>query len=208
MTVDSDLRPERSRIDSPPVARSTKVGFAAVLVLSVAALLAGKLYVRLVLDRERAREGLELMPQSRAAPDFALSAADGKTVSLSAYKGKVLLVNFYATWCGPCRQEVPSLNELAKEVAGEPIAILAVDAEEDWPTIHKFFAQQQPAFQLALDATGSAVDAYEQRPEGAMFPETYFVDPTFHVVAKVEGPRDWTDPAMLRYIRDLADGSG
>ncbi len=208
MNVDSGLRPTRPQFDSPPVARSVKVAFAAVLLLSIGGLAAGKLYTRLVLDRERAREGLELMPQNRAAPDFALASADGKTLNLSAYKGKVLLVNFYATWCGPCRQEVPSLNELAKEVAGEPIAILAVDAEEDWPTIHKFFGQQQPAFQLALDATGSAVDAYEQRPKGAMFPETFFVDPTSHVVAKVEGPRDWTDPAMLRYIRDLADSSG
>jgi thiol-disulfide isomerase/thioredoxin len=208
MNADSDLRPHRSQIDSPPVARSIKVAFAGVLALAVAALGAGKLYTRLVLDRQRAREGLELMPQSRAAPDVALTSADGKPINLSAYKGKVLLVNFYATWCGPCRQEVPSLNELAKEVAGEPIAILAIDAEEDWATIHKFFGPQLPAFQLALDATGTAVDAYEQRPKGAMFPETFFVDPSFHVVAKVEGPRDWTDPAMLRYIRDLADGSG
>ena len=200
------LDPQKTLSRTAPVSRGTKVGFAVAVVLAVSAVFAGKAYTRLVLDRQRAREGLELTPQNRPAPDFALSGPEGSTVNISSFKGKVVLVNFYATWCGPCREEVPSLDALAKEVAGEPIAIVAIDAEEDWGTIRKFFGAQQPAFSLALDPTGSAVDAYEQRPKGAMFPETYFVDPSFQVVAKVEGPRTWTDPAMVRYLRDLAGG--
>lgn len=97
------------------------------------------------------------------------------------------------------------MNDLARQTAGENIQVLAVSVQEDWPTLQKFFAGQVPAFELGLDESGRSASAYERRDQ-LMFPETFIVTPAGKVVAKFEGARDWTDPAMLRWLRKLANG--
>jgi peroxiredoxin/glutaredoxin len=198
------LDPQKTLSRTAPVSRATKVGFALTVLLAIAAVFASKGYSKLVLDPERAIEGLDLIKQNRPAPDFALQDADGKSLALSSYRGKVLVLNFYATWCEPCREEVPSLNDLAKTLASDPhVQVLAVSVQEDWPTIHKFFGAQPPSFALALDQSSMAARAYEQK-DNLQFPETFIIAPDGKVMAKIEGPRDWTEPAMLHYLHKLA----
>lgn len=199
------LDPQKTLSRTAPVSRGTKVGFAIAAVLSLAAVFATKAYGKFVLDERRALEGLELIAQHRPAPEVALAGPDGQATAIAGYRGKVLLLNFYATWCGPCRDELPSMNALAEQTAGEKLSVLAVDVQEDWPTVQRFFAGQKPAFGLALDATGQAALAYESKAQ-LQFPETFVIAPDGTVVAKLEGPRDWTDPAMLRYLRGLSRG--
>jgi peroxiredoxin/glutaredoxin len=197
------LDPQKTLSRTAPVSRGTKVGFAVVAVLALAAVFATKAYGKFVLDENRAIEGLELIADDRAAPDFALSGPEGQSTTIAGYRGKLLVLNFYATWCGPCRDELPAMNALAEQMAHEKVAVLAVDVQEDWPTVQRFFAGQKPAFALALDASGKAAEAYEKKPQ-LQFPETFIITPAGKVVAKLEGPRDWTDPAMLRYLRGLS----
>lgn len=94
------------------------------------------------------------------------------------------------------------MQALAKALADEKFTILAVDVQEDWPTIDRFFAAERPRFDLALDPSGKAAEAYEQK-RALQFPETFVVTPEGRVVGKFEGPRDWSDPAALRYLRKL-----
>jgi len=201
------LDPQKTLSRTAPVSRGTKTVFAVVAVLAIAGVFASKGYTKFVLDRQRALEGLELVAQDRPAPDFSVEAPGGKVRTISGYQGKLLVLNFFATWCGPCREEMPSMEVLARQVKAEGISVLAVDEQEDWATINSFFSGKTPSFDLALDASGAAAEAYELRPQGKlMFPETFIVTPKGRVVAKFEGPRDWTDATLVRYLRSLARG--
>jgi thiol-disulfide isomerase/thioredoxin len=196
------LDPQKTLSRTAPVSRGTKIAFAIAVVLGILSVFGSKLYSRLVLDEERAIAGLELMVQNRPAPDFLLSTQQGGARPISAYKGKVVLLNFFATWCGPCREEMPSMDALAKALKGEQFEVVAVDVQEDWGTVDKFFGATPPAFQLALDASGKAAEAYEEKRD-LMFPETFVIDREGRVVAKVEGPRNWSEPAAVHYLRRL-----
>jgi len=199
------LDPQKTLSRTAPVSRSTKIGFSILVVAAIVAVFASKAYVKLVLDPARGVESLSPVHQDRPAPDFAVEAQGGPARTLASYPGKLLVLNFFATWCGPCRDEMPSMNALAQQTKGENIAVVAVDVQEDWPTLKKFFGEQNPAFDVMLDASGAAATAYEQK-KGLQFPETFLITPSGKVVAKFEGARDWTDPAMLRYLRGLSRG--
>lgn len=198
------LDPQKTLSRTRPVQRATKVIFALTVFASIVAVFGVKAYQRLVLDPQRAVAGLELKAESRPAPAFELTTQDGKPLDLSAYRGKLLLLNFFATWCGPCREEVPSLMALARTTQGEKIEIVAIDVQEDWALVGRFFGKPPP-FVLAMDATGKTASAYEAKPN-LQFPETFVITPQGQIVAKIEGPRDWTDPAMLAYLRQLSRG--
>lgn len=199
------LDPQKTLSRTAPVSRTTKWAFAIIAVGSIAGLLAAKGYSKFVLDRDRAVESLNLIPDGRLAPPFQVVLSDQQPRTLANYKGKLLVLNYFATWCGPCREELPSMNQLALQTKGENIAVLAVSVQEDWPTLKKFFGGQVPAFELGLDESGNSAAAYERR-ESLMFPETFIVTPAGQVVAKIEGARDWTDPVMLRWLRRLSEG--
>lgn len=196
------LDPQKTLSRTAPVSRATKVGFAIACVLAIAAVFVSKGYVKFVLDRQRAESGLELMKQDRPAPDFSLLAENGAQKAISAYRGQVLVLNFFATWCAPCREELPSMNALAANMKDQKVAVLAVDVEEGWPVVNRFFAAQQPSFDVAVDPTGDAARAYEQK-SGLQYPETFILTPDGRVVAKFEGARDWTDPAMVGFLKRL-----
>src|SRR5438045_9406373 len=76
---------------------------------------------------------------NREAPDFQLPDASGKMVSLSSQRGHPVLLNFWATWCPPCVDEVPSLEDLARKLDGTDLRLLAVSVDDDWATIRRFF---------------------------------------------------------------------
>ena len=76
-----------------------------------------------------------------APPDFQLPDATGRTVSLSQQKGHPVLVNFWATWCPPCVDEVPSIEDLARRLKGTDMRMLAVSVDDDWDQIRRFFAK-------------------------------------------------------------------
>lgn len=107
-----------------------------------------------------------------AAPDFALEGIDGESYTLSQFKGKPVVLNFWASWCGPCRQEAPELVKVASEY-GDRIAVLAVNltASDDERSARAFAAGQQFAFPVLLDRLGTVGELYRIRP----IPTTLFV---------------------------------
>jgi thiol-disulfide isomerase/thioredoxin len=135
------------------------------------------------------------------APALQLPGVDGKTYDLAALRGKVVLVNFWATWCPPCRREMPSMERLQKALAGEPFAVLAVDVGEDADTIEAFTSQLDTAltFPILLDTRSRAMQAWKV----AGLPTTYLVDKQGRIVASAIGGREFDHPEIVAAIRAL-----
>jgi len=142
-----------------------------------------------------------------AAPEFQLADLQGRPVALSDLRGKVVYVNFWATWCVPCRDEAPALQRLYDGLRGEGFEILAatIDAENDVAAVEAFRKQYGLLFPILLDTRKEAYTRY-----GATgVPETYLIDSEGRLAEAYIGPRNWDDPRYARAIRRLlAPGSG
>jgi thiol-disulfide isomerase/thioredoxin len=148
------------------------------------------------------------------APPLELDAMGGR-FSLAAAKGQLVFINFWATWCPPCRDEMPSMIELGKELSARfpgRFRMVAVSVDDDWETVLNFFRGPPPSWiTVARDATQDAMRAYYcaargRCPDSFKFPETYIVDGKGRLVAYVVGPRDWNSPAIRRYLERLLEG--
>ncbi|MCE9625808.1 MAG: TlpA family protein disulfide reductase, partial [Deltaproteobacteria bacterium] len=99
---------------------------------------------------------------SARAPEFSLPNREGKSVALSSFRGKVVLLNFWATWCGPCQQEMPSLEALAQHFQGKDFTVLGVSLDEEgWQAIDGFLKEVPVGFPILLDAQQATSDLYQ-----------------------------------------------
>jgi peroxiredoxin len=134
-----------------------------------------------------------------AAPDFTLKGENGKTYRLSAYRGKVVLLNFWATWCPPCRYEMPSMERAHQKVKDQNIVILAVNVGESEEQVFGFTGRYPVTFPLLLDTEGAVVKKY--RVIG--LPTTFVIDPRGMVTHSAVGGREWDDEKLLDQLRQL-----
>ena len=136
----------------------------------------------------------------RAAPDFAVSDLEGRTVRLSALRGKVVVLNLWTTWCPPCVEEMPSIERLYSTLRGDDFALLAVSQDEDGKrAVEPFVARNRFSFPVFLDPEHQVGDRY-----GVWgYPETFVIDRNGLVVEHVIGPRDWASPATVGALREL-----
>jgi thiol-disulfide isomerase/thioredoxin len=107
------------------------------------------------------------------APDFTLPSVDGTAVQLSTFRGRPVWINFWATWCGPCREEMPAMQELYEQYRDQGLVILAVDMEEDAATVRRWIEQGGYTFTFVLDGDGQQV----KRWNVVAAPTSYFVAP-------------------------------
>ncbi len=135
------------------------------------------------------------------APALKLKDLDGQLHDLAALKGKVVLVNFWATWCPPCRREMPSMERLAQKLRGDNFVVLAVDVGEDADTVHAFSSRMEspPSFPILLDPHGRTMQAWGV----AGLPTTYLIDRQGRIVAGAIGGREFDHPEIERAVRDL-----
>ena len=131
------------------------------------------------------------------APDFTIQDTD-KTVTLSQYRGKPVVLNFWATWCPPCQEEVPSLVELQKRV-GDKVVILAVSTDVDDDAYHAFVKKNMPGMLTVRDGKHQSNSLYGT----FAFPETYIIDRQGVVQRKIIGAVDWTTPEIVDYLNKL-----
>ena len=134
------------------------------------------------------------------APNFTLPGLDGKMVSLNDYRGKVVLLNIWATWCPPCVDEMPSMEKLYQELTGEGLEILAVSIDESGAkTVRPFMKKHRLSFPALIDSKGVITSLYQTTG----VPESFILDKDGIIVEKVIGPRDWAAPDAIRFFRKL-----
>jgi peroxiredoxin len=144
-------------------------------------------------------KGLTKMPETTRAPDFALTDLDGKQHRLSDYLGQVVIINFWATWCPPCRAEMPSMQRAWEALKQEGIVMLGIDVGEDEDTIFLFTANYPVEFPLLLDRDSEVIAQWPVRG----LPTTFVVDPKGRIVYQAIGGREWDEPELMAAVRAL-----
>ncbi|MBI5343777.1 MAG: TlpA family protein disulfide reductase [Deltaproteobacteria bacterium] len=146
------------------------------------------------------RRTFEPMAAGRDSMDFTLPDLDGKVSSLRDYRGKVVFLNFWATWCKPCEEEMPSMQALYESLKDKPFEIVAVSVDSEGPDVVKAFAKKYGiTFKILHDRKGRIKEMYKTTG----VPETFIIDQNGVVAEKVWGPRDWTGKASISVITDL-----
>jgi peroxiredoxin len=134
------------------------------------------------------------------APDFTLPDLAGASFTLSDFKGEVVLVNIWATWCGPCRREIPSLERLYQSRKSRGLEILAVSVDKTAPSkVASFAAQYRMSFPVLLDPRGEVANRYWARA----IPSSFLVDRKGVIRWTVRGTREWDDAQALAKIDQL-----
>ena len=134
-----------------------------------------------------------------ATPPLALQDVAGKVYRLEDYRGKVVLINFWATWCEPCRDEMPSINKLRAALAGRPFAVLAVNLGEPESRVKRFMEQVPLDFPVLLDRDTATAKAWKAR----ILPASFLVGPDGRIRYSVLGEIDWTDERVRSAILKL-----
>ena len=142
----------------------------------------------------------EAMAVGLPAPDFTLPGLDGQMVSLSDYRGKVVLVNVWATWCPPCVDEMPSLERLYRQIKNEKFELLAVSIDSTGrDAVEPFMKKHNLTFPALIDPQATIRIPYQTTG----VPETFIIDKKGILVKKIIGPLDWSGPEVVRLIRAL-----
>lgn len=143
--------------------------------------------------------GIERPEKKILAPDFALEDLSGKRISLRSLRGKVVFLNFWATWCVPCRQEMPSMEKLHRELVGQGLEVVAVNFRESKTEVSKFFDELGLTFTALLDQDGKVFEEY-----GAWsLPLSYFINRRGEFVGKAIGYRKWDGPEGKAFFQQL-----
>jgi len=139
----------------------------------------------------------------QAFPQFALIGLDGGTTSLDRFRGKLVVLNVWATWCHPCRQEMPSLDRLARSVDPQRMAVVGLAVDEDKRLVQEFILQYHVTFPIFIDADMQIAN----RILGIKaFPATFLIAPDGKLVGQIFGEREWNSPAMMRLLDDAYRG--
>jgi len=159
-----------------------------------------RLALALLLATAGPASAAELKPwEGGATPAFAVEDLKGQSHELADYKGKVVLVNFWATWCEPCRAEMPSIDRLRNSLKGKPFEVLAVNMAEPLSRIEKFSAAMPLGFPLMRDRDGSLSRAWKAK----LLPASYLIgrDGRIHYVAY--GELDWSSAPVRARVDEL-----
>lgn len=148
---------------------------------------------------QQAGKGLTRLPDAPQASDFVLNDLDGNRHRLSDYRGRVVIVNFWATWCPPCRAEMPSMQRAWEKLEAEGVLMLGIDVGEDEDTIFQFTADYPVEFPLLMDIDSSVINRWPV----VGLPTTFVLDPEGRIIYRAIGGREWDDPELLALVRAL-----
>jgi thiol-disulfide isomerase/thioredoxin len=144
-------------------------------------------------------KNLEPLKDNGPTPDFSIAGFDGKPVSLKNFRGKTVFLNFWATWCVPCREEMPAMERLYQEFKDKNFVILAVNVKDRKQDALKFLKELKITYPAAFDPDGQVGLLY-----GAWgLPTTYLVGPRGEGLARAWGPADWYSPAARNLISQI-----
>lgn len=136
------------------------------------------------------------------APQFKVTTDSGRTITATDFGGKLLVLNFWASWCPPCVEETPSLDAFTRVMAPEGVVVLGVSIDKNEAMYKRFLERFRPTYETSRDVDADISTSYGT----FVFPETYIIDRSGTVVQKIIGEPekgDWTDPELLARIRRL-----
>lgn len=142
------------------------------------------------------------------APDYHATTLAGDTLSLGALRGRVVVLNVWATWCAPCVREMPALQRLHEKLEAEGLSVVAVSVDADAPPfngmseVRNFVAQHGLTFTILHDGTGAIYNIFDV----SALPMTFVIDRNGRIKRKVLGPREWDTPELASEIRALLEG--
>lgn len=143
------------------------------------------------------KAGMEAYPVALRAPQWRLPALDGGAHGPEDYRGRVVLLNFWASWCPPCRDEFPSLERLQTRLGGRDFTVLAIAVSDSAEGIARFLGGRAPLFDILMDDDGKVSAAFRARG----VPVTYLLDREGRLLAGKTGPQHWDSPEMEALIR-------
>jgi peroxiredoxin len=133
------------------------------------------------------------------APNFSIVTESGRTVTRSDFGGKLLVLNFWASWCPPCITELPSLNEFAQEYKDQGVVVIGISNDKNENLYKRFLTQRHVAFDTARDPEADISASYGT----FQIPETYLIDRNGKVLEKVISNQDWMDPQFLARVKSM-----
>lgn len=143
---------------------------------------------------------VEAKEKVRLAHDFTLKNLDGKEVSLEQFRGKYLLINFWATWCGPCKIEMPSLEALYRRFKSDKFDILGISNDMFGErVVRPYVKASKLTFPMLLDQRMTVSRQYGI----VSLPTTVLIDPHGEIIGVLQGAEDWSDPETLLYFENL-----
>ena len=180
---------------------ASKLNIKLILMVLLVACGAGLIFLLQTKDKAFSPPGDPLLGKGVPAPNFALPDLTGKTVSLADYRGKVVLLNIWATWCPPCVEEMPSMEKLYQEMKGEPFEILAVSLDESGTkVVAPFMKKHKLSFPTLIDSAGIMKDLYQTTG----IPESLIITKDGVILEKIIGPRNWASSGAIKYFRELS----
>lgn len=169
-----------------------------ILVSLFVILVSFSIYAESIFDRLLSL-GLEVAKKPLKPVEFELESLNGEFEKLTSFKGRVVFLNFWATWCGPCRIEMPSMERLYKTLKNEGLEIVAVNSRESKRQVQRFVDEYKLTFPVLLDETGQVGAAY-----GARFiPITYLLDRNGNIFARAMGAKEWDTLEILAVFREI-----
>ncbi len=143
--------------------------------------------------------GLTVFDEPAQIPYFGLKTPLGASLATTDFTGKLVMLNFWATWCPPCREEMPSMQTLYDKYKDKGFSIFAISVKEDLKTVSSFLKKTPYSFPIALDPDGAISDQFV----GRGIPTTYFMDRKGQVIAGVVGGTKWDTPEVFKAIETL-----
>jgi peroxiredoxin len=141
--------------------------------------------------------GAKQMKVKKMAPNFSLEDLNGQKVELKNFKGKVIFLNFWATWCGPCKEEMPSMESLWQWFKGKDFLLLSISVDyEGVKSIKEYVEKQRYTFRVLIDPQCQTIDLYEVKA----IPTTLIIDKKGQIVAVATGPKNWGSPEAASLV--------
>lgn len=137
----------------------------------------------------------------RPAPALKLNDMDGEAYDIASAKGRWIFVHFWASWCGPCRRELPTIQTLSHQLDSKKWEIVIINTAEDEDTVFSFVSSVAPDFVPLLDRDGLVTERWKARG----LPSTYLVDPQGHIRYVALGGRPWNQKDYIEFLKTLAN---
>lgn len=153
------------------------------------------------LERLFGNMGILKMPHATRPLEVQLKDIFGNTVSLTAFRGKIVFLNFWATWCPTCVVEMPSMEKLHQQFKNQDFAMIAVNMQESETQVKSFFEKLQLSFTALLDSSGEVAAGLAVNA----LPTTYFLDKKGRIIGVALGPREWDNQASIELFEFLID---